>query len=104
MAKDIINAVKDAELNAQRLEQSANNKADLIIGNAHKEAQNLLESKLKEGKNKANLQLEITNRKIKEYLKKAQEDAVLEAEKMKEQIKEKKSTVVKRIIEQVLSN
>ena len=102
LARETVDKIKDAELSADKLQEAARKKAEVIIERAKEEASKTLKTTVKEAKSKASLMTGIARsqakRRAQEYLDSAKE----ELDMLDNIAKAKKRDAIKLILEQVI--
>ncbi|MDF2586281.1 MAG: hypothetical protein K0S41_122 [Anaerocolumna sp.] len=102
MAKETVQAVRSAELNAAQLEKDALIKRDAILREAEEKAKNMISEKTKEAIAKAEIDLEKAQLQGKEIMDKAIIRANQEILMMQELVKGKEQVAIDLVLKEVI--
>ncbi|MBH1942350.1 hypothetical protein I5677_15720 [Mobilitalea sibirica] len=102
MAKETVQAVRQAELNAAQIEKDANLKKDAILMEAQQKATNLISSMTKEAQDKAAKALKDAELRGAEMVEAAKLKAEKEIMLMNEMLKDKEKAAIKLVISEVI--
>jgi vacuolar-type H+-ATPase subunit H len=100
MAKETVQAVRQAELNAAQIEKEAQQKKDNLLTEAQQNAKAIIISMTKEAQRKAEDKLREANNQAAQLISAAKQRADMEAQLMKELVRGKEQST----IDQVLSS
>ena len=102
MAKETVDAVRQAELNATQIEKDATVKRDTIILNAEEEAKTIISTLIKEAHNIAELNRRQAQSQVEEIMKEAEFKAEQEIFLLKELTKSKEQETIHLILSEVI--
>ena len=97
MAKDIVEAVRTAELDADKTEKDAYSKKEQIIKNAEDDAKNTSNALIKEAKQRAEAMLKTAKLQSEKLFEKANSEAQEEVKSLQSKAKQKEAEAVKLI-------
>ncbi len=101
LAKEIIDKIKNAEVEAENLQKLASEKARLIEEKAKAEAETVIASKIKEAKAKADLRVNFSKNEAKQILLNAEKEADREIKEIRNLAESKKKKAIEKIIEMI---
>jgi len=102
MTKDIIQEIKQAELNAAMIEKNTNEKHDEMINNAESESKKIIASALGEVKKTIAAKSERAESEEKEIIQASVNEAEQEIIALKEIFKEKEDSAVKLVLSEII--
>jgi vacuolar-type H+-ATPase subunit H len=102
MAKETVQAVRQAELNAAQTEREANEKREAILAEAQLNAKTMISSMTKEANEKAERNLTLANERGIELLENAKKKAESEVLLMKEMVQNKGEAAINLILATVI--
>ncbi|MDF2472659.1 MAG: hypothetical protein K0R92_172 [Lachnospiraceae bacterium] len=102
MAKETVQAVRQAELNAAQAEKEATLKRDEIILKAHEEAKTIIVTMTKDAAKNGEESLSLVQSQGEELLKAAELKAEKEILLLKEMVKSKEQTAINLILSEVV--
>lgn len=102
MAKETVDAVRQAELNATQIEKDATVKRDSIILNAQEEAKTIISTLIKEAQNIAEQNSRQVQSQGEEFMKNAEVKAEKEILLLKELTKSKEQETIHLILSEVI--
>lgn len=102
MAKETVQAIKNAELSAAKLENEANRKKEEILLTAQQDAKKLISSMTNEMQEKAGRDMAETVQRSKAVMEAARLNAEKEIELLKEMVKSKEQAAIDLVISNVI--
>lgn len=102
MAKETIQAVRQAELNAVNMEKDAIQKKEEILAKAHKEAGIILTTRIKQANEEAEHNLVSANEQGTKLMEKAKQRVNNEVTAMKEIAKDKEEAAINLVLSSVI--
>lgn len=103
MANDAIEAIKQAELNAEQMKSAANKKAQVTFARAKTEAEKLQNTILRQARSKASLKVGIEKDRATRISKTIRYQAEQDAEKIKNISEDKLKEAIQLVLQRVLS-
>lgn len=102
MARETLDAVRQAELNALKLEREAELKKDEIIQKAKEDAKILISSRTQEVKQQASQKLKVAEEQGQRFMEEAVNKATQEIQMLKEIVQGKKQTAISHVLKEVI--
>jgi vacuolar-type H+-ATPase subunit H len=102
LVKEIINRIKEVELNSQMAKKNAQDEANLIVERARNKALDLANKQIEQAKIKAEQNLKLAKQEIKNYKVKLDTDENIEIETILKEANKKQKKAVETLINMII--